>query len=444
MDWNGFAPVTWAGTAPYQHTSKMSGGFAFFGVSDAFNDQTDSSYAGGVKQADECPATGTGSVDNKADVARIYVAEATDPVTKHVFLYLAWIRAPQNTTSSDVHIGFEFNQNKDACGAGSPLVHRTPGDILLVYNFQSGSASIAYAQWTGSDWTPEVTLSSSLAEAKVFEGTSTLDAVKPSDGLDPATDEFGEAGIDLTAATSGLGNNGRACEGFATVFGESRTSGSSTSAQMKDIVGPGNLDVSTCATPSLTTTQQPASGAMGVTFKDKATISGLATPDGTGSITFKLYSAADCGGSVLDTETVTGISADGDYTTPNGFQLDNAGTYYWVASFSGDGYNNAKSSGCNDEPVTVAKASPSIVTTQLPASGSVADTYKDKATLSGGVNYKGTGAINFKMYSAADCGGSVIDDETVSNISANGDVHDAERRPDQQPRHLLLGRVVQR
>src|SRR5262249_29412114 len=114
MDWNGFAPVTWTGSAPYQNSTKVSGNFTFFGVSDAFDDQTDTSYAGGIKQAVECPATGTGSVDNKTDIARIYVAASTDPVTKHVYLDLAWIRAPQNTTSSDVHIGFEFNQNKTA------------------------------------------------------------------------------------------------------------------------------------------------------------------------------------------------------------------------------------------------------------------------------------------------------------------------------------------
>jgi uncharacterized repeat protein (TIGR01451 family) len=172
--------------------------------------------------------------------------------------------------------------------------------------------------------------------------------------------------------------------------------------------------------PSIVTTQLPAAGAIGDLYKDKATLSDGINYDGTGSITFKLYSAADCGGSVLDTETVDNIAANGPYTTPNGFELDNAGTYYWVASFNGDANNKSFTSACNDEPVVVAKNQPSIVTTQQPASGSVSDTYNDKATLSGGVNYDGTGTITFKLYSAADCGGSVLDTETVSNISANG------------------------
>src|SRR5262249_49971992 len=49
MDWNGFAPVTWTGSAPYQNSTTTNGNFTFFGVSDAFNDQTDTSYAGGIK-----------------------------------------------------------------------------------------------------------------------------------------------------------------------------------------------------------------------------------------------------------------------------------------------------------------------------------------------------------------------------------------------------------
>jgi uncharacterized repeat protein (TIGR01451 family) len=417
MDWNGFAPVTWTGSVPYQNATAMSGGFTFFGASDAVDSHTDTMYSGGVKQAAECPATRTGNVDNKADLARIYLAVSTDPVTKHVYLDLAWIRAPQNTTQSDVHVGFEFNQNKAPCGVGSPLVHRTKGDILLVYNFQSGSASIAYSQWTGSVWTPEKTLVSSIAEASVFGGTSTTDAIKPTDGLNPAHEEFGEAGIDLTAATVDLGNDGRACERFGTAFGESRTSGSSTSAQMKDIVGPANIDISNCVTPTLTTTQQPASGAMGDTFKDTATLSGAHSPDGTGTITFKLYPALDCGGPVLDSETVSNINVNGDYPTPNGVKLNNAGTYYWVASFTGDNYNNGATTGCNDEKVTVPPAMPRIVTAQQPSSGNVADTYKDTATLSHGVNYVGTGSINFKLYSAAGCGGSVLGNETVTGVT---------------------------
>ena len=286
------------------------------------------------------------------------MAGSIDPVTDHVYLYLGWVRGPLNTTKSDNHISFEFNQGTLSCGADSPLVHRTVGDMLFNYDFQSGSATLSYSTWTGSDWSPMVVLPSTVAEAKVFDGSgTTLDAVKPADQNDPGTVEFGEAGIDLTAAVN-FNANGRKCEAFGSVIAATRTSGESTSAQLKDLVGPAKFHPSNCVTPSLTTTQLPAAGTVTDTFKDTAHLSGATKYDGTGKLTFKLYSAANCGGSVLDTETVTGINANGDYTTPTGFQLNNAGTYYWVASYSGDGYTNAATTGCNDEPVAV--NSPSI------------------------------------------------------------------------------------
>src|SRR5262249_36937936 len=170
-------------------------------------------------------------------------------------LYLAWVRGPLNNTSSDVHVGFEFNQGSTACPAGSsPFVHRTDGDILLVYNFtQGGTPTIAFAQWDSGAWTPETTLDASKAEAAIWDGAgSTSDLLKPAGAPDPNTQEFGEAGIDLTAALAGLGTGDKACEKFGHAFGESRTSGSSTSAQMKDLVG-ANIDLSTCVEPTVTT-----------------------------------------------------------------------------------------------------------------------------------------------------------------------------------------------
>ena len=50
MDWNGFAPVTWTGSAPNQTASKNVGGYSFYGVEDAVNSHDDTSYSGGSKQ----------------------------------------------------------------------------------------------------------------------------------------------------------------------------------------------------------------------------------------------------------------------------------------------------------------------------------------------------------------------------------------------------------
>src|SRR5206468_1765198 len=125
--------------------------------------------------------------------------------------------------------------------------------------------------------------------------------------------------------------------------------------------------------PALSTTQLPAAGAIGATYKGTAQLRGGEYP--TGTITFKLYSNYDCTG-LLDTET-TSVSGNGDYSTPAWFVIQNAGTYYWVASYGGDSDNLAAGpTGCTDEPVTVGKNQPAISTTQNPAAGAIGATYK--------------------------------------------------------------------
>jgi hypothetical protein len=61
--------------------------------------------------------------------------------------------------------------------------------------------------------------------------------------------EFGEAGIDLTqAGVFPDPATATTCLSFGSVFGVTRTSGNSDTAQMKDIVGPGDINISNCGT----------------------------------------------------------------------------------------------------------------------------------------------------------------------------------------------------
>jgi uncharacterized repeat protein (TIGR01451 family) len=55
------------------------------------------------------------------------------------------------------------------------------------------------------------------------------------------------------------------------------------------------------------------------------------------------------------------VDDNGTFQTPNGVVLNKAGTYYWVASFSGDANNLPATSGCADEPVVVKPAAIHIV-----------------------------------------------------------------------------------
>src|SRR2546427_6793353 len=88
-------------------------------------------------------------------------------------------------------------------------------------------------------------------------------------------------------------------------------------------------------------------------------------------------------GGVLATEGTVSVDGDCEYSTPQGASPTQAGTYYWVASYSGDANNKEATSGCADEPVLIAQAQPAIATTQDPASGTVGESFKDKAKLSG-------------------------------------------------------------
>ena len=169
------------------------------------------------------------------------------------------------------------------------------------------------------------------------------------------------------------------------------------------------------ADPSISTTQDPASGAVGITLKDKATLNGYGP---TGTIKFSLV--FDSSNTEVYTSTVT-VTGNGDYLTSSGTTTGdnvahNAGSYHWVATYSGDGNNKTKAS--TDEPVTITEGGaptvPAITTTTIPSSTTVGKTLKDSATLSG--VEAPNGKITFTLYYP---NGSVAYSEDVTGVTAN-------------------------
>ena len=140
----------------------------------------------------------------------------------HTYLDLAWVRIPQNTTSPSAHVGLRVQQGHDGVRRAAGLVQRTAGDMLIVYDFEGGATdtpTLTLRRWVtsrgvrgrqqqravlGAGGQPDA---SGFAEAKVNTGGRwrMLDAasalVDHGDSVPrPGDSEFGEAGIDLTAA----------------------------------------------------------------------------------------------------------------------------------------------------------------------------------------------------------------------------------------------------
>jgi hypothetical protein len=340
FDWNSFAPVTWTGTAPNRISEDLVNGWAFDGIEDAQATTSDNAFAGGTKQDDECGSVISAKAPNKDDLRRVYFASKT--VNNHVYLNLAWVRIPQNTTSPSAHVAFEFNQSETACPPGSDgLVERSSdngGDVLIVYDFEGGATdtpTIRLSRWiteagpgpsgtceVGSNdpsdgcWNTAQTLGAGVAEARV--NTSVVgpvqDTIQPPPAQNPlGLNEFGEAGIDLTDA--GVFPAGQ-CVSFGNAFAVSRTSGSSSTAQMKDLVGPGNVDLQNCGDITIIKRTNPRG--VDQDFGFTSTIAGgelLCTADTTpASFTLNDDAGVD---NADNTESCTNVPA-GNYTVTEG------------------------------------------------------------------------------------------------------------------------------
>jgi len=334
FDWNSFATTTWTGTAPNRQSTKNVSGFQFLGIEDAQAANTDSAFAGGTKQDDNCATLAGAKAPNKDDLKRVYLSSKV--VGGQTFLNLAWVRIPQNTTSASAHVGFEFNKGTTPCVANQPngLVQRTLGDMLVVYDFEGGTNApvITVRRWVTSGacdvgsstapcWGPAQNLTAGgFAEAKVNVGQSVSDTISPSSPTSATLNdsEFGEAGINLTAAGIIPANS---CEGFGKVFAVSRSSGNSGTAAMKDIVGPANFNLNNCGTVNIIKQTSPAGLDKDFSFTSASSVLGGTctmgnTPETTPA-SFTLNDKADA----TDSLTCTSVPA-GTYTVTEGANPD--------------------------------------------------------------------------------------------------------------------------
>ncbi len=207
-----------------------------------------------------------------------------------------------------------------------------------------------------------------------------------------------------------------------------------------------NLTIPSClASTAISTTASPGVQAGGQ-IHDQAVLSGGRSP--TGTITFKLYKSTDTSCSTALSTSTTPVNGNGSYASPVVTE-GTAGSYQWIAVYSGDANNAGASDSCGQaaEQVTVSPppptpptttttpttttpttttptptspatlASPSIVTTAspgVPMGGRI----HDQAVLSGG--NAPTGTITFRLYTSSDITCSTALSTSTTPVNGNG------------------------
>jgi hypothetical protein len=162
----------------------------------------------------------------------------------------------------------------------------------------------------------------------------------------------------------------------------------------------------------------------GVKVTDSANLSGgnqFASP--TGTVTYKVYKKPNCTDAVGNTTTKVTIGAGASVPASNKIFLNNPGTYYWQASYSGDTNFASSTSPCGSE-VEYVKA-PTNLSTTLSSPGVVSANpmsvapgvlVTDTAVLSGVETSTATGTITYEISTKFDCSNpSVVGTSSVTD-----------------------------
>jgi hypothetical protein len=162
--------------------------------------------------------------------------------------------------------------------------------------------------------------------------------------------------------------------------------------------------------PSIQTTLSATTIEVGGTVHDSATLTG-ATADAGGTVMYTVYSDSACTQVVASggTKDVTnGVVPDSDPVT-----FDAAGDFFWQAVYSGDDNNKAATSDCASEHLVVGKKQPGMSTAPnlIP---------NDDATISG-ATANAIGTITFDLFAPSDasCAGTPAFTQTV-DVNGNG------------------------
>jgi hypothetical protein len=145
----------------------------------------------------------------------------------------------------------------------------------------------------------------------------------------------------------------------------------------------------------------------GAKVKDQATLSGTNASKATGKVSYAVYKDSSC--KELVTKAGEFEFKEGKVPASEEKTLEAGAIYYWQASYGGDSSNEASTSTCGKEVLTV-KAATSLATS-LSGEGKSGEAItvnegskvKDTATLSGTKSSTATGKAKYKVYADKEC-----------------------------------------
>lgn len=231
--------------------------------------------------------------------------------------------------------GDAYNQGAaSACGS-EPL---TIGSVVIKTQLSASTVSL------GAQVTDQATLVGATSNAS---GTVTYDVYSTSDcsGTPVFTSTVGVTSGSVPGSAAFTASPAGSYQWQATYSGDGSNAGATSTC------GAESLLVQNA--PTLTTHSSESSALKDDSVIDQATLSGV-TSDAGGTVTYDLYPTADCSGDPVLTSTAQVTNGSVPPSAP--FVADVLGSYQWQASYSGDGRNQAATSTCGSDPLTVSAA----------------------------------------------------------------------------------------
>src|SRR4051812_15179227 len=234
------------------------------------------------------------SAPSKADIQGAWTNSYTSSDRTRNYLDVAFKRL---ASGGDTFLGYELNQSQATYvnSAGSTVVCRSTGDVLVSYDIGGSSANVRLYRWVADggaaitcskgakgSFTGPFTLGSDQAEAALNDGR-VVDNFLTTGSVGSKFDsgEFGEGAVDLRALADAVAPGaGTACEYFRGIQVTTRSSSSITS-NLEDYLYGGAIAARACATDSPQPTVAPTITGPAESCTGSVALSGTGEPNTT-------------------------------------------------------------------------------------------------------------------------------------------------------------------